>query len=238
MAQVRQVRVLTVDSRPIIHAGVRQLLASYGDIAFIGAAYNREEALLLSRRHRPDVVLAEIADLGERWLDGLEQLRQTGCGAVVVFTSELSHEHCRQLLRSGVQGVLLKHVQALTLAQALRSIAAGQQVFDPEVTRAALMARPEVRRADFLSDREREVLALLATGLSNDAIGRRLYVSRATVKFHCTNIFGKLGVRTRAQAVALAYKHQLVPLVVVENEAPSPPLLAERSVGEVVARGA
>jgi DNA-binding NarL/FixJ family response regulator len=218
MAEMKRIRVLTVDSRPIIHAGVRQLLADFPDIVFAGAAFDREEALVLTRSQAPDIVLVESDDLGPGWPDALRRLVRERAGAVVVFTMTATEEGSYQMLQAGVQGVLLKGVQPFTLAQALRSIAAGQQVFDPAVTQAALMVQPGSHAADELSNRERDVLALLANGLSNHEISRRLCVSYATVKFHCANLFGKLGVRTRAQAIAVAYKRQLIPQVIVDRD--------------------
>ncbi|NTU79526.1 MAG: response regulator transcription factor [Chloroflexales bacterium] len=218
MAGMGLIRVLTVDSRPIIHAGVRQLLANFPDIVFVGAAFDREEAFVLARSWTPDIVLIESDDLGQAWPDALRRLVRERAGAVVVFTMAATEEGSYQMLQAGVQGVLLKGIQPFTLAQALRGIAAGQQVFDPEVTRAALTMKPGSRTTEGLSSRERDVLALLANGLSNHEISHRLCVSQATVKFHYANIFGKLGVRTRAQAVAVAYTHQLIPRVVVDRE--------------------
>jgi DNA-binding NarL/FixJ family response regulator len=136
---------------------------------------------------------------------------------MVVFTMQADETCVRQALEAGAQGFLLKNVQPLALAQALRNIAAGQRVLAPEVISAALTPRSRDRQID-LTHREREVLTLLARGLSNSEIGLRLCVSKATVKFHCSQLFSKLGVRSRAQAIATAYTHNLVPWVVRERE--------------------
>ncbi|MFQ3661769.1 MAG: response regulator transcription factor, partial [Chloroflexaceae bacterium] len=211
MTEVTPVRVLTIDTLPLVHAGVRQLLATFPDIHVVGEAFDLNDALRLGRTFAPTVILAAIDGLGPEWPTALHRLAGALRAPVVVFTLEADAECVRQALAAGVQGFLLKNTQALPLAQALRSIAAGQQVFAPEVLGIALSSQTREFPVDALTRREREVLTLLARGLSNDQIGARLYVSRATVKFHCGQIFAKLGVQSRSQAVALAYTHNLVP---------------------------
>ncbi len=218
MTEVTPVRVLTIDTLPLVHAGVRQLLAAFPDIHLVGEAFDLNDALRLAVACAPTVVLAEIDELGPEWPTALRRLGSALCVPVVVFTREADAESVRQALAAGVQGFLLKNTQPLALAQALRSVAAGQQVFAPEVLGSAFSAQPRDLTAETLTRREREVLNLLARGLSNDQIGARLCVSRATVKFHCGQIFAKLGVQSRAQAVALAYSHNLVPRLIVEAE--------------------
>lgn len=138
---------------------------------------------------------------------------------VVVFTTRVSAERVYRALRAGVHGFLLKQMAPLNLAHALRSLAAGQQVFAPEATMAMASAPPgEQSPGQDLSQREREVLALLARGFSNQAISVRLCLSRATVKFHCSNLFAKLGVVSRSQAVAAAYRRNLVPHLVADGD--------------------
>lgn len=213
------IRVLTLDSTAIVHAGVQQLLRAFPDIKPAGEAYSTSELSRLLERHGPAVVLVEIDDLGRGWGETVKGLAASWPAShFIVFTTHARPEHVRTTVEVGLGGYLLKRVQALTLAQALRSVAVGQQVFHPEATQAMLSPQPErdTLREEF-SQREREVLALMACGLSNDAIGARLYISRATVKFHCSRIFAKLGVETRAQAIGLAFRHNLVPRGVLEN---------------------
>lgn len=113
MAGMGLIRVLTVDSRPIIHAGVRLLLADFPDFVFVGAAFDREEAFVLARSWTPDIVLIESADLGQAWPDALRSLVRERAGAVVVFTMAATEKGSYQMLQAGVQGVLLKGIQGV-----------------------------------------------------------------------------------------------------------------------------
>jgi len=218
MRDITPVRVLTIDRLPLVHAGVRQLLAAFADIHVVGEAFDLNDALRLGAACAPSAVLAEIHDFGPEWPAALRRLAGVLRVPVVVFTLEADAGQVREALQVGVQGYLLKNTQPLALAQALRSIAAGQQVFAPEVVGIAFAAQPRDPAGEMLTRREREVLILLARGFSNDEIGARLCVSRATVKFHCGQIFAKLGVQSRSQAVAMAYTHNLVPRLVAEAE--------------------
>lgn len=226
MTTTPPIRVMTVDTLPLVHAGVRQMLAPFADIELVGEACDLHDALRLGAQHAPTLVLAELDALGADWPGGLRRLAELLQASTVVFALQADESRVRQALDAGAQGFLLKSVQPLALAQAIRSIAAGQRVFDPEVIGAALAPRP--REAPIgLTHREREVLTLLARGLSNSEIGLRLCVSRATVKFHCGQLFSKLGVKSRAQAIAAAYAHNLVPLVIGERERAGAPPSAE-----------
>ncbi len=217
MTTTPQIRLLTIDALPLVHAGVRQMLAAFPDIGLMGEACELRDALRLGAQRAPTLVLAEIDALGTDWPGALRQLADVLQVSTVVFTIQADDDSVRQALEAGAHGFLLKNVQPLALAQALRSIAAGQRVFDPAVIGAALA--PQSRDVLIsLTHREREVLALLTCGLSNSEIGLRLCVSKATVKFHCSQLFSKLGVRSRAQAIAAAYTHNLVPRVIGERE--------------------
>lgn len=213
------IRVLTVDRLPLVHAGVRQLLSPFPDIAIVGEAFALADLPCQPARLAATIVLLDIDDLGGDWPGVLPTLTRDGSGVrVVVFTLTATPERVHQALRAGVHGYLLKQIEPLALAQALRSIAAGQQVLDPEAANALLYARRTAASlGDQISQREREVLTLLAAGLSNQAIAAHLCVSRATVKFHCGNLFGKLSVRTRGEAIAAAFAHNLVPPVVASG---------------------
>lgn len=230
--------VLTVDRLPLVHAGVRQLLQTFPDITPVGEAYAIGEVPWLLAGSLPAVVLVEIDDLGPEWAALLQRLIDSTPGLlVVVFSLHVTPERVRRALQLGVRGYLCKQVQSLALAQALRSIAAGQQVLGPEAAQAMLSATPDSASLfEALSQREREVLALLANGLSNEAISARLCVSRATVKFHCANLFIKLGVKTRSQAVAAAFANNLVPHLVHASDPQR--LLTVGPPGERLARRA
>jgi DNA-binding NarL/FixJ family response regulator len=214
------IRVLTIDALPLVHGGVRQLLAAFPDLQLVGEAYDLGEAIHIGNQRSPHIVLVEIGDLGASWADQFHRLRQALPHArLVVFTLMSGPEQVREALRAGAQGYLLKRATAVTLAQALRSVAGGQQVFAPEATQAILAPEASTPLDPAgLSLREREVLTMLARGLSNREISQRLHVSAATIKFHCGNIYGKLGVRTRAQAIAAAYTYKLIPTLISERE--------------------
>ncbi|NTU84645.1 MAG: response regulator transcription factor [Chloroflexales bacterium] len=220
MVDQRTVRVLTLDSLPVIHAGVGQLLAAFSDIKLVGHAYSLAEAQELGARFRPDIALVEIGDLGVAWPEALAGLARALPGVpLVVFTMTVEVDALRHTLRAGVQGYLLKNTDALSLAQALRAAAAGRTVFAPEAWEVVVALHRDAEPGTaLLSPREREVLTLLALGLSNDEIAVRLHISISTVKYHCRTLFQKLYVATRGQAVAKAYAARLVPLMCSEAE--------------------
>ncbi len=220
MAQTAPTRVMTVDTQALVHSGVRNFLGPFADLELVSEAYNGNDALRLCERHEPDVVLVDIAALGADWDECLRRMRARHPSVrIIVLTNTLDGDMVELALQAGACGYLLKDVQALTLVQAIRSAAAGQQVLDPEATHALIRA---VRRADEggcdLSRREREVLNLLARGLSNREIAARMFISTATVKFHTRSILAKLGVSTRAQAIVRAYERCLVPKLVPSTE--------------------
>lgn len=230
MHNVAPIRVCTLDSQPLVHGGVRQLLSLYTDIALVGEAYAIDDLLRVAEQRAPHLALVEIDDLGLEWASELRCLRSARPELrLVVFTTSLDAETVRAALQAGASGYFLKRVQPLTLAQGVRSIAAGHQVLDPEATRTLLADEfdPEGAPLLTLSQREREVLALITRGLANKEIADRLCVSLSTVKFHAAGIFDKLGVRTRAQAIVCAHEQGLVPRVVVATYKP-----AYRSVHE------
>lgn len=208
-----QIRVMTIDSQPLVHGGVRHLLGEFADIELVAEAYDHCDAVRVAERSSPDIVLVEIADLGPDWQGALGQLdRALPMVQLVVFTTVSDAEMVRGALQTGANGYLLKNVWPLSLAQALRSIAGGQRVLAPEASDALIMAqRNEATLYEKLTLREREVLTLLVRGLSNKEIGLQLHVSTSTVKYHCASIFWKLGVKTRAQAVVRAYEGTLIP---------------------------
>ncbi|HMQ29961.1 MAG TPA: response regulator transcription factor [Chloroflexaceae bacterium] len=221
-----RVKLLTIDTLPLVHAGIRQMLAVFPDIEPFGEAYDLRDALRLGAQRGPTLVLAELDALGDDWPGALRHLVGTLQAPIVVFTLRADETDVRRALEAGAQGFLLKNIQPLALAHAIRSSAAGQQVFDPQVLSGALTPRPHDVLSD-LTHREREVLTLLAHGLSNSDISLRLCVSKATVKFHCSQLFSKLGVRSRGQAVAAAYARNLVPRVLAERERTAPVQYAE-----------
>ena len=211
--------VLLVDDQPLVRAGLSVVLEAEEDIAVAGEAEEGSEAVRLALELRPDVVVMDIRMPG---LDGLEATRQIleadpEARVLVLTTFELD-EYIYAALRCGASGFLLKDSDPSELVRAIRLIAAGEAVLSPSVTRRLITefaARPErlgagPEQLDRLTNREREVMALVAAGLSNEEIAARLVVTRATAKTHVSRAMRKLAAHDRAQLVVLAYETGLV----------------------------
>jgi DNA-binding NarL/FixJ family response regulator len=215
------VRVVLADDQTLVRAGFRALLENADDIEVVGEAANGAEAIELARSARPEVVLMDIR---MPLLDGLEATRRivtdellAGVRVVVLTTFELD-EYVFEALRAGASGFLLKDIDPADLRQAVRVVAGGDALLSPAVTRTLIqefVARPARQpvapeRLSALTDREREVMALVAEGLTNGEIGQRLFMSPATARTHVSRAMVKLGARDRAQLVVLAYQSGLV----------------------------
>jgi len=215
------IRVAIADDQELVRAGLRALAEAGGDIEVIGEAGNGEEAVALARGAIPDVMLMDIRMPGT---DGIEATRrivaEQGDSAprVIILTTFDTDEYVYEALRAGASGFLLKDAGPARLLDAIRVVARGDALLDPMVTRrliAHFTARADVRRARpeelaALTEREHEVLILVAEGLSNDEIAQRLVVSESTAKKHVSNVMLKLGARDRAQLVVIAYQSGLV----------------------------
>lgn len=198
--------------------GFRMVLGAQDDIDVVGEAGNGELAVALAEQLRPDVVLMDVR---MPVLDGVEATKRIagpGLAKVLVMTTFDLDEYALSALRNGASGFLLKDTPSVQLVSALRSVASGDAVVSPSVTRRLLdrflgAAGGELRDAsmlDVLTDREREVHLLIAQGLSNTEIARKLFLSEATVKTHVGRVLSKLELRDRVQAVVLAYETGLV----------------------------
>jgi DNA-binding NarL/FixJ family response regulator len=215
------IRVLLADDQALVRAGFRVLIESAPDIEVAGEAPNGEEAVALTRAERPDVVLMDIR---MPVLDGIEATRRIaadpdlGGSRVLVLTTFEADEYVFEALRAGASGFLLKDVEPADLLHAIRVVAGGEALLSPSVTRrliATFAGRPSQRRVsarelDGLTEREREVLALVGQGKTNDEIASELFVSPATVKTHVSRVMSKLYARDRAQLVVAAYESGLV----------------------------
>ncbi len=215
------IRVLLADDQPLVRAGLRVLFEGEPDMTVTGEAANGEEALSLVRHARPDVVLMDIR---MPVLDGLEATRQIAAEQlladvkVLILTTFESDEYVFEALRAGASGFLLKDAEPTELLQAVRVVADGNALLAPSVTRRLISRlataprhdRPPPQELEALTAREREVMALVATGLSNEQIAGRLTISPATAKTHVSRAMIKLGARDRAQLVVLAYQTGLV----------------------------
>jgi DNA-binding NarL/FixJ family response regulator len=216
------VRVLLADDQTLVRSGFRVLLERGEGIEVIGEAATGAEALELVRAERPDVVLMDIQMPG---MDGLEATRRiaadpalAGVRVIMLTTFDLD-EYVFEALHAGASGFLLKDVEPDDLSEAVRVVAGGDALLSPSVTRrlivefvshAARRRDAPAPQLDELTAREREVMALVAAGLTNEEIAERLVISRATAKTHVSRILLKLGARDRAQLVVMAYESGLV----------------------------
>ena len=215
------VRVGVADDQPLIRTGLRTMIDHAPDLELVGEAENGEQAVDLARRYQPDVVLMDIR---MPLLDGVEATRRItadpGMGGVrvVVLTTFDADDYVFAAIRAGASGFLLKDAPPEDVLDAIRVVAGGDALLAPSVTRRLieeLAARPDADRPappalDVLTDREREVLALVGRGLSNAEIGAALYVSPATAKTHVSHVMTKLDARDRAQLVVVAYESGLI----------------------------
>ncbi len=212
------IRVLIADDQAMVRSGLRMILESEVDLEVVEEAENGVQAVRLVKRERPDVVLMDVR-MPE--MDGLEATRQIAAGApdskVIVLTTFDIDEYVYGALRAGASGFLLKDAPADDLVAAIRVVAGGDALLAPSVTKRIIekfAAGPDpdrlVEGLDDLTEREVEVLQLLAKGLSNTEIAAGLFVSEATVKTHVSHILTKLGLRDRVQAVVVAYESGLV----------------------------
>lgn len=213
MTESRPVRVMIVDDHGMLRAGLRLFLAGADGLEFVGEAVDGSEAITLCAQVKPDVVLMDMVMPD---MDGATATRiireQFPRVQVLALTSFHEEDLVQKALQAGAIGYLLKNVSAQELTQAIYDAHAGRSTLSQEATELLIQAarrkssHPEFR----LTDREREVLALIAEGLSNAEIAERLTISLSTVKFHVGNILRQLGVSSRTEAAALAWQHDLV----------------------------
>jgi len=231
------ISVLLADDQPLLRRGFRMIIEAEEDLTVTSEAGNGDEAVSLARRNPPDVVLMDIRMPG---CDGIEATRRiiaaNGDVRVLVLTTFDLDEYAFGALHAGASGFLLKDVHPAELVTAIRTVASGNAVVSPRVTRRLLEEYAQApvlsagQRADrypqlsSLTEREGEVLAAVARGLSNGEIAATLHVSGATVKSHVGRILAKLGLRDRVQVVVLAYEAGIVrPGTLMPPEAPAGP---------------
>jgi len=210
------IRILVADDQMLVRAGFRSLLDAEDDVEVVGEAADGEQAIALTVEHRPDVVLMDIRMPG---MDGLEASRRILADPalegvrIVILTTFEADEYIFEAIRLGASGFLVKDTEPADLIKAIRVVAGGESLLSPGVTRRLIaefakrakepLALPAIGE---LTEREREVMGLVALGLSNDEIAQRLVVSPATAKTHVSRIMIKLGARDRAQLVVFAYE--------------------------------
>jgi DNA-binding NarL/FixJ family response regulator len=217
------IRVVLADDQALVRAGLKVIIDSAPDIELVGEAANGEEAVQLARQARADVVLMDIKMPGT---DGLEATRTIAADddlagvKILILTTFESDEYIFQALRAGASGFLLKDTEPTELLNAIHGVTRGDALLSPSVTRrliAEVNNRPELRQQlpspqslPALTPREREVVALVGAGLSNDEIAEKLYLSPLTAKTHVSRAMTKLDARDRAQLVVFAYESGLV----------------------------
>jgi DNA-binding NarL/FixJ family response regulator len=215
------IKILVADDHEVVRAGFAALLDTQPDFTVLGTASDGSEAVRVCRELRPDVVLMDVRMPG---LDGIEATRQLAgtvdpCPRILILTTFDLDEYVFDALRAGASGFLLKDVTAERLFDAVRVVAAGEALLAPGVTRRLISEFTRLRPVpeplpstalSALTPRETEVLRLVAEGLSNPEVARRLVVTEETVKTHVSRILAKLGLRDRTQAVVAAYESGLV----------------------------
>jgi DNA-binding NarL/FixJ family response regulator len=214
------IRVLLADDQELVRAGFRMILESQDDIEVVGEAGDGDEAVQLARRHRPDIALMDIRMPG---IDGLAATRTITADdrladvRIVILTTFELDEYVFEAIRTGASGFIVKSTKPVELLQAVRAVAAGDALLSPSVTRrligefaARTRGAPPLPALDALTEREREVMALVAEGMTNGEIAERLVVSPLTAKTHVSRAMVKLGARDRIQLVVLAYQSGLV----------------------------
>ena len=215
------VRVLVADDQPLVRSGFQMILDQRSDLELVGEAADGAQAIELAIELDPDVILMDVRMPNLDGVEATHRLVEGGAGArILILTTYDLDQYVHQAIRAGASGFLLKDVQPAQLVEAIRVVAAGDALLAPSVTRRLLerfATLPDPDRdsgpppaLQALTERELEVLRLLASGRSNAELAERLFLSEATVKTHVSSILRKLGLRDRVQAVILAYDAGLV----------------------------
>lgn len=212
MSKPDAIRVMIVDDHDMVRRGLAAFLKAKTDLELVGEARNGQEALKVCEQVQPEVILMDLVMPEMSGAEATKAIRE-GCPEVqvIALTSFHDKELVQEALQAGAISYLLKNVSANELAEAIRGAHAGRPTLAPEAAQALIQTAGEGPAPGHdLTEREREVLALMVEGLTNPQIGERLVVSRSTAKAHVSNILSKLGVSNRAEAIATALQHKLV----------------------------
>ena len=212
MTDTSEIRVMIVDDHRVVRSGLKTFLLTFDDLKVVAEASAGEEAVRLCAEVKPDVVLMDLVMPGMGGIAATRAIRERRPQTqVIALTSFGDQERVQAVLKAGAIGYLLKDVSDIELVTAIRNAAAGRPTLAADAQRALIQAttNPKPPGSD-LTEREREVLALMVKGMSNDEIAAHLTVRPSTAKFHVGNVLSKLGVDTRTEAVVLALKNHLV----------------------------
>ncbi len=206
-----QISVLLVDDHVMVRKGLASLLSSYDDLALAGEADDGEIGVLMYEHTHPDVVLMDMMMPRMDGVTAITKIRERYPEAkIIALTSFDSDDLVQRALQAGAIGYLLKNASAEELAKAIRAAKHGKRTLSPEAADSLIhLMNQEPKPGDDLTEREREVIALMVEGLNNNEIAERIFLSVSTVKFHVSAILSKLGVTNRIEAVALAVQHGL-----------------------------
>jgi len=213
LTENKLIRVMLVDDHAMVRSGLSAFLYAYDDLELVGEASSGEQAITMCQRVDPDVVLMDLVMPGMDGATTTQQIREKCPQIQVIALTSFKEENLVEgALQAGAIGYLLKDVSADELANAIRSAAAGKPTLAPEAAQVLInAARSPSEKIGFdLTEREREVLALMVEGLNNNQIAERLIISISTAKFHVSSILSKLGVASRTEAVAVALQNNLV----------------------------
>ncbi len=214
METSRVIQVMLVDDHNVVRSGLATFLRAYDDLELVGEAKNGLEALNLCRKKQPDVILMDLMMPEMDGIAATQAILAAYPGIKIIAMTSFEEEKLVQgVLAAGAISYLLKNVTSDELANAIRAAFSGRSTLSPEAARALIQAtRPSKQAWVDLTERERQVLGLVVQGQSNQQIADAMIISLATVKAHISNILSKLGVSSRAEAIAFAIKHKLVTL--------------------------
>jgi NarL family two-component system response regulator LiaR len=213
MTDPQSIKVMIVDDHPVVRDGLKNMLLAFDDLQLVGEAGDGNQAVAHCQQNQPDVILMDVFMPG---MDGITATRAIlehhPQVKIIILTSSIEDSTVHRSLSAGAVGFMLKNAPINALAEAIRLAYAGQPALAPEAAAALIRGKTgPLKPGSDLSEREREVLALIVEGLSNEEIGERLTISPATARHHVSACLQKLGVANRAQAAVLATKYHLVP---------------------------
>jgi two-component system response regulator DegU len=214
---LKKINILIADDHAMLRQGIKQILELESDIAVVAQASNGEEAIKLARDYEPDVILMDINMPGTNGLQAIKEIKQEKPSSkIIVLTIHEDREYLFKALQMGAEGYVLKDAEPSVLIEAIRNVSRGQSFIQPSMTKELVkefnrvtLHEKEKNDDNNLTAREIEVIELIAEGMINKEIAKRLYISEKTVKNHVSNIFKKLDVSDRTQAAIYAFKHNI-----------------------------